>query len=222
MAILQVNDVKYIYKSKYQTVQALSGVSCEFERGSVYAIIGSSGCGKTTLLSLLSGLDLPFEGTISYSGVSTSEIDRDLYRRNDVTVIYQAFNLFPLLTGLENVLYPMELLKTKKPTALSKAKQLISSVGLTEKVYKQYPKMMSGGEQQRIAIARALASNASIILADEPTGNLDSKNGQNIMDILKSLAHDNDYCVIIVTHDDKIASQADYIIKMSDGLIVSE
>ncbi len=217
VSILSVSNVSYFYKSRYQTVQAVKSVSCEFEEGKTYAIVGKSGCGKTTLLSLLAALDLPTDGSILYQGTSTANLDRDKYRRNDVTVIYQSFNLFPLLNGIENVMYPMELNGINSKLAEEKAKELIIKVGLTEKVFKQFPRMLSGGEQQRIAVARALASNAKVVLADEPTGNLDSENGQNVVNILKALAHNEGYCIIVVTHDLDIACQLDVTLHMSDG-----
>lgn len=222
MSILTVSDVSYTYKSRYQTVHALSGISCEFEPGRLYAIVGRSGSGKTTLLSLLAGLDLPENGDILFDGKSTRALNRDQYRRSDVAVVYQSFNLFPLLNALENVMYPMELSGVKPKEARQKAAELLTLVGLPETVGKQLPKMMSGGEQQRVAIARALASNARVILADEPTGNLDSANGRNIVDILTRLAHEENRCVILITHDEEIASRADSVLHLKDGELVSE
>ena len=220
MSILTAKNVEYTYRTRYQTVHALQGVSCEFELGQAYAIVGRSGSGKTTLLSLLAGLDLPDTGEIAFEGEKTSQMNRDLYRREKVSVVYQAFHLFPLLTALENVMYPMELSGTKPKEAKKRAKALLRQVGLPESVDKQYPKMMSGGEQQRVAIARALASSAKVLLADEPTGNLDSQNSQNIIDILLRLAHEEGRCVILITHDNEIAGQADHILRLKDGAVV--
>lgn len=219
--ILTVDDVQYTYKSRYQTVHALKGISCEFEAGKFYAIVGKSGSGKTTLLSLLAGLDLPDGGEIVYDGKSTKKLNRDAYRRKDLAVVYQNFNLFPLLTALENVMYPMELNKVKSGKAKKRAKQLLELVGLDKKIEKQLPKMMSGGEQQRVAVARALASDARVILADEPTGNLDTANSENIIEILEYLAHEKGKCVIVITHEDAIAQRADKVYRLLDGLIVS-
>jgi ABC-type lipoprotein export system ATPase subunit len=151
------------------------------------AIVGKSGSGKTTLLSLLAGLDVPKEGAVSYMGKPTKDMDRDRYRREDVAVIYQDFNLFPLLTVIENVMYPLQLKGMNEKQAMQIASEKINAVGMDENFYKRFPSMLSGGEQQRIAIARALASGAQIILADEPTGNLDTENGNNIIGILKNL-----------------------------------
>lgn len=217
MSLFSVKNVDYEYKSKYQTVKALKGLSCDFVSGKFYAIIGKSGSGKTTLLSLLAGLDLPTNGDIIFDGKSTKELDRSELRRKDISVIYQSFNLFPLLTALENVMYPMQLNKLSKNSAEKRAKELLLSVGLQEKIFSQFPKMMSGGEQQRVAVARALATDARVILADEPTGNLDTENSATVISILKKLAHENNKCVIVITHDEEIAASADEILRISDG-----
>ena len=217
MSVLAVSDVKYAYQSRYRVVNVLNDVSCSFEMGKFYAIVGKSGSGKTTLLSLLAGLDLPVSGDIFYEGSSLKELNRDQYRRQEVSVIYQAFHLFPLLNALENVMYPMELNHKKGKEAAQTAKELLRRVGLTESIEKQLPARMSGGEQQRVAIARALASQAKVILADEPTGNLDSENGQNIVEILLALAHEEGKCVIIITHDEEIAGKADVVYTMRYG-----
>ena len=222
MSILTATDVIYEYRNAYQTVRAVNGVSCEFEQGLVYAIVGSSGSGKTTFLSLLAGLDVPTSGTIALDGQSTAELDRDEYRLNHVSVIYQNFNLFQHLTVLENAAYPLYVRKVGGKEADAVAREKLLQVGLKEDQFKRLPNMLSGGEQQRVAIARALASGSEIILADEPTGNLDSTNSQNIVEILRQLAHENNRCVIIVTHDPAVAEAADVVLKMKDGRIVNE
>ena len=220
MSVLTANEVIYEYRNSYQTVRAVDGVSCEFEQGMVYAIVGSSGSGKTTFLSLLAGLDVPTSGSIGLDGCSTAEIDRDEYRLNHVSVIYQNFNLFQHLTVLENAAYPLYVRKLPGKEADSLAREKLLQVGLKEEQFKRLPNMLSGGEQQRVAIARALASGSEIILADEPTGNLDSTNSRNIVEILRQLAHENDRCVIIVTHDPAVAEAADVVLKMKDGRLV--
>jgi putative ABC transport system ATP-binding protein len=220
--MLEVNNVVYEYRNKYQSVKAVNDFSFDFEKGKLYAIIGKSGSGKTTLLSMLAGLDVPKEGSVCYSGKDTKHMDLDKYRRDDVTVIYQDFNLFPLLTAIENVMYPLHLKGIKDKEARITAQQMMESVGLDANFYKRLPSMLSGGEQQRVAIARALASKASVILADEPTGNLDTENGKNIISLLKDLAHNQNYCVIVVTHDLGIASDADAVLNMKDGRLVTE
>lgn len=218
--ILELDKVVYEYSNKYQTVKAVNEISYDFQKGRFYAIVGKSGSGKTTLLSLLAGLDVPKEGAVSYMGKPTKEMDRDRYRREDVAVIYQDFNLFPLLTVVENVMYPLQLKGMNEKQAMHIASEKINAVGMDENFYKRFPSMLSGGEQQRIAIARALASGAQIILADEPTGNLDTENGNNIIDILKKLAHDDRYCVIVVTHDLGISADADEVLNMRDGKLI--
>ena len=220
MSILTANEVVYEYRNAYQTVRAVNGVSCEFEQGLVYAIVGSSGSGKTTFLSLLAGLDVPTAGSIALDDQSTAELDRDEYRLNHVSVIYQNFNLFQHLTVLENAAYPLYVRKVGGKEADSIAKEKLLQVGLTEDQLGRLPNMLSGGEQQRVAIARALASGSEIILADEPTGNLDSVNSQNIVEILRDLAHDHDRCVIIVTHDPAVAEAADVVLNMKDGKLI--
>ncbi len=219
MGILSLQNASYTYRSKYQTVKAVRGASFEFEQGSVYAIIGKSGSGKTTLLSLLAGLDLPTEGNVLFDGTSTKKLNRDLYRRQDVAVIYQGFNLFPLLTVLENVMYPLELQGKKVSEAKKRAIEMLHVVGLVDAQFKRYPSMLSGGEQQRVAIARALASNAKVILADEPTGNLDVENSGNVVEMLVQLAHERNCCVIIVTHDLAVSKLADVCLRMRDGVL---
>lgn len=220
MAILESCDVHYVYKSKYQNVHALRGISYAFETGMLYAIVGKSGCGKTTFLSLLAGLDLPTEGSILYRGKPTESFDRNRYRREDMAIICQCFNLFPLLTVQENVMYPLRLKGISSKEASAIAEKKLRTVGLPESCFKRLPATLSGGEQQRVAIARALAGDAKIILADEPTGNLDTENSRNIIRLLKRLALEEDCCVIVVTHDISIAAEADAVICLSDGKII--
>lgn len=210
-------SVSYSYQNKYQTVEAVKEVSCVFESGKLYAITGESGSGKSTFLSLLAGLDCPDSGRILVDGVDLNETDRDAYRREKVSVIYQAFHLFPLLTAVENVMYPMELRGVPRKEARAQARKYLEDVGLTEKLFDQYPKMMSGGEQQRTAVARAMASGGKIVLADEPTGNLDTENEEKIVGLLTSLAHERDFVVIMVTHNREIAERADVRLVMKDG-----
>ena len=220
MTALTVNDVFYEYRNAYQTVKAVNGVSCQFEQGKVYAITGASGSGKTTLLSLLAGLDLPTKGTIELDGVSTKKLRRNQYRLNHVSVIYQNYNLFYHLTVLENAAYPLYIRHIPRRKANAIAKEMLLKVGLTEDQFRRMPNMLSGGEQQRVAIARTLVSGNEIVLADEPTGNLDSENSKNIVEILKQLAHEENRCVIIVTHDPAVAEEADTVIRMKDGRLL--
>lgn len=221
MAMLEAKDVSFVYQTKYQRTQALKGVSCTFSPGKFYAIVGPSGCGKTTFLSLLAGLGTPTGGEILFNGQPLKQIGFEKYRRENVSVIYQNFNLFPLLTVLENVLFPMKVERRNRAACKERARELLQSVGLTSQQEKKFPAMLSGGEQQRVAIARALASQAKVLLADEPTGNLDTENGRAVLDILKGLVSQQGRCLIIVTHDLTIASQADVVVHMRDGAIVS-
>ena len=220
MSILQAQNVHYIYQSKYQKVHAVKGIDFEFEEGKFYAIVGKSGCGKTTFLSLLAGLDLPTEGQIVYSGKSTAEHNRDEYRLRAISLICQSYNLFPLLTVEENVIYPMLLRSVKENDAKYIAHKKLKDVGLGDTYYRRLPAMLSGGEQQRVAIARALASDARIILADEPTGNLDTENSEIVFSLLLRLAHEEGYCIIVVTHDTAIADKADEVLHLRDGALI--
>lgn len=217
MQNLVAKDVRYEYRTAVRTVKAVNGVSCTFQQGLVYAIVGASGCGKTTLLSLLAGLDVPTAGSVELDGEATSGMNRDAYRLNHVSVIYQNYNLFYHLTVLENAAYPLYVRKMPRKEAERIAREKLLQVGLQEDQFKRLPNMLSGGEQQRVAIARALASGTEIVLGDEPTGNLDSENSRNIVDILCRLAHEEDRCVIIVTHDPSVAEAADVCLRMKDG-----
>ncbi len=222
MNTLTASHVTYVYQSKYQKVQALTDVSCDFEEGKFYAIVGHSGSGKTTLLSLLAGLGTPTEGEVLIDGKSVKQIGGERHRRENVSVIYQTFNLFPTLNVLENVMFPMQVKHKPKGEAKKRAKELLKSVGLEDVDVRKLPAMLSGGQQQRVAIARALASDARIILADEPTGNLDSDNGKVVIDLLESLVKEKNYCVIVVTHDMGIAARADQTYCLMDGMVMED
>ena len=220
MSELTLQQVSYRYPggSRY----ALDGISGTFSAGKLYAVIGPSGSGKSTLLSLMAGLDRPTEGSLQLNGSDYRSLNLDRCRRQEIAMIFQAFQLFPLLTVLENVCFPMEANGVKQKEAKAKAKELLTSVGISEEQHQRYPANLSGGEQQRVAIARALSSGAGIILADEPTGNLDTANGNQVMEILLRLAHDEGRCVIVVTHDMDIAAQADEVWRMKDGALALE
>ncbi len=217
--IIEAVNVTYIYQTKYQKTKALSEVNCSFERGRMYAITGKSGSGKSTFLSLLAGLDVPTEGMLTVEGEDMRKMNRDAYRLNRASVIYQAFHLFPLLTVMENVMFPMELQHIPSKVAKAKAREYLDKVGLSETLYKKRPGMISGGEQQRVAIARAVAAGGEILLADEPTGNLDSQNEKVIVELLCKLAHEDNYAVIVVTHNDAVAAAADVVYGMTDGVL---
>jgi len=217
MSTLTLSNVSYTYKNAANP--AVSGVSCTFEADTLYAIVGPSGSGKSTLLSMLAGLDLPGGGEIRIGEENLTKLDLDKYRREKISMIFQAYHLLPLLTVLENVCYPLELTGITPKEARLKAAKLLECVGITKEQMKRFPGKLSDGEQQRVAIARSLVTGARIILADEPTGNLDIANTKNIMEILQKLAHEEGYCVIVVTHDLDIAEMADMIYQMRDGIL---
>lgn len=219
MPIIELNNVVYRYVTPYHTVEALRGVSGAFVKGRFYALRGSSGSGKTTLLSLMAGLDLPSEGEILFDGNATKRLNANKHRRENVATIYQSFNLLPQLTVAENVMYPMELNHVKTGKAREKARELVAMVGLTEQEFTRFPHMLSGGQQQRVAIARALGTPAQVILADEPTGNLDGENSKLVTALLTGLAHDKGYCVIVATHDEAVSAQADEAWFIADGKV---
>lgn len=220
MAGLTLSNVSYKYRNA--EAAAVKSADCAFEPGQLYAIVGPSGSGKSTLLSMLAGLDLPTEGDVMFDGEKLRDLDLDRYRRENIAMIFQAFQLFPLLTVTENVCYPMELCGVKPKEARERAKVLLESVGITEDKQKRYPANLSGGEQQRVAIVRSLSAGAKTLLADEPTGNLDEANTQNIMEILRALAHEEECCVIVVTHDLEVAAVADIVYRMKDGVLTRE
>ena len=217
MSELRIENVSYRYKNAPRL--ALSSVSCVFQPGTVSAVVGPSGSGKTTLLSIMAGLDRPESGRVLLDGGDLAGMDLDAYRRKDVSVIFQAFQLFPLLTVMENVCYPMELSGVGTKAARERAKALLESVGIGEEKFRRFPANLSGGEQQRVAIARSLATGAGVLLADEPTGNLDGENSRNVVELLTRLAHEEGYCVIIVTHDPAIAEASDLVLRMADGVL---
>lgn len=219
MSVLSAQSLSYSYKTKYQTVQAVKEVSCDLNAGTFYALVGKSGSGKTTLLSLLAGLESPQSGAVLVNGQNLQEMDVDIYRRKQASVIYQSYNLFPLMTVCENVMYPLKLMKLSDADAKKEAQTALEKVGLGESYWKRLPAMLSGGEQQRVAIARTLAVHAEIILADEPTGNLDTENSTQIIQLLSRLAHEENCCVVVVTHDPEVSKAADVIFRMDSGRI---
>jgi putative ABC transport system ATP-binding protein len=203
-------------------VQALRGVDFFIKQGEFVAIVGQSGSGKSTLLQMLGALDYPTAGTLKYRGASLAErADLASYRAYEIGFIFQAFHLLPTFTALENVQIPM--LGTDRPTSERKhrAFELLKAVGLETRLH-HFPAKLSGGERQRVAIARSLANGASVLLADEPTGNLDSENADLILDLIAGLRREQNFTLILVTHDLSVARQAGRIIKMKDGRIVSD
>lgn len=204
MSILEVKGVQYAYDSKKKV---LKNIDVQLEQGRMYAILGPSGCGKTTLLSLMGGLDSPTKGQILYQGEDIEKTGLADHRRNHVAFIFQSYNLIDYLTPMENVS-----LTTKLPPL-----PILEKLGLTAEESKRNVLKLSGGQQQRVAIARALASDAQIILADEPTGNLDEDTSVEITTILKDSAHQTGRCVVIVTHSNELAKEADVIFRLRKG-----
>ena len=214
---IQLQNVTYTYAGKYQRVTAVDGVSYTFHDGTLYTIMGASGSGKSTLLSLLAGLKLPTEGEITLDEQPIRLMDRSALRRDTVSVIYQDFNLFPLLTAEENVCYPLRLQKMDKEKALELARQRLTDMGIRESYFRKLPNQLSGGEQQRVAIARALAKRPKLLLCDEPTGALDSKTGEQVLDLLSRVSKTYNTTVVIITHNASIAPLGDRLIRMRNG-----
>jgi len=217
VALLTIQDVCYRYKNTDKDV--LKSINAAFEGGRFYSIIGPSGSGKTTLLSIMAGLDRPTAGLVAINGDDLARMDLDQYRRERISMIFQAFQLFPLLTAIENVCMPMEMNGKNRKEAKKHAAALLAGVGIDPSKHRRYPANLSGGEQQRVAIARSLSSGAKVILADEPTGNLDAENSAAVIKILKKLAHEDGYCVIAVTHNPEIAETSDMVYRMADGVL---
>lgn len=216
MSILELKDVCYSYSAEKPV---LRGMNCTFECGTLYALVGKSGAGKSTLLSLMAGLDLPDSGQVLFEGTPIGDMDLDEYRRRKAAVIYQDFALFPLLTALENIEYPMELCRVEAQEAERQARELARRVSLPDELLDRYPTHISGGEQQRVAIARGLTMDRRLLLADEPTGNLDSKTSQDVMSLLKVTSQRFAQTIVMITHNEEIAQMADRIVRIEDGRI---
>ena len=214
MSVLELKNISYKYDGVNKKV--LSGINLSFKQGTLYTIMGKSGSGKTTLLSLLSGLALPTDGKILYNGKDLKNLDRDKYRAKGIGVIFQDYNLLTNATVLENILLSMDISGVKGISKKQTALHLLQKVGITEEKANRKILRLSGGEQQRVGIARALAHNPDIILADEPTGNLDSDTEDSIMEIFKVLAKEQNKCVIVVTHSKNVASFADEVIQIHE------
>lgn len=212
--ILKIEKVSYRYRDALEDEYVLKDINYTFETGKVYAIKGKSGSGKTTLLSLLSGLENNYEGSIKFDGKELRSLDLDNYRSRDIGIVFQSYNLLPSLTALENIILSMNISKVKVESKEQKAIELMKSVGLKESQKDRRVLKLSGGEQQRVAIARSLSYQPKMILADEPTGNLDKETENEILKILKNLAKKENKCVIIVTHSENVCSQADVVYEL--------
>jgi len=219
MAILSVKDVNYYYQDGDTQRYILKDISYEFEKGKFYTILGESGSGKTTFLSLLSALDSPKTGVVLYDGEDIKKIGLETYRKNKIGIIFQSYNLIPYMTALENILVAMGITGNDVPVEKREvAYNLLDYIGLSKEKADRMVNKLSGGEQQRVAIARALSTNVDVILADEPTGNLSEDMENEIIGIFKTLAKDHNKCVIFVTHSGNIASSADVVVKLHKGV----
>lgn len=209
--VLELKKVSYRYKDADENDYVFKNLDFIFETGKTYAIKGKSGSGKTTLLSLLSGLEKCNEGTILYNGKDLSKMDLDLYRSKEIGIVFQSYNLLPYLTASENIILSMDISKVKVEDKKSKAIELMKKVGLKEEQAERRILRLSGGEQQRVAIARSLSYNPSVLIADEPTGNLDPTTEKEIMNIFNDLAHKENKCVVIVTHSNNVCESVDVV-----------
>lgn len=222
MALLQVKELTKTYGKGNTMVTALDHVSFDIKTGEFAAIIGASGSGKSTLMHLIGGVDRPTSGNVIIDGnhiFRSSESELAIFRRRNIGIIYQFYNLIPTLTAEENIMLP-RLLDKSKPDH-KKLQSILETIGLTDRA-KHLPSQLSGGQQQRVSVGRALINDPALILADEPTGNLDSKSSQEIIDLLKLANKRYHQTLILITHDEKIALQADRIITIDDGQILRD
>jgi putative ABC transport system ATP-binding protein len=224
-AIVEVRGLTRVIRNGDRSVEILRGINLSIGKGEVVAIMGASGSGKSTLLGLLAGLDTPTSGEVLLSGTSISYMAEDRLaqiRGKQIGFVFQSYQLIPTLTALENVLLPYELNGSgEEREGIARAQQLLGSVGLEDRMH-HYPVQLSGGEQQRVALARAFVARPPIVLADEPTGNLDTANGEHVLNLLLTLNREQGTTLILVTHDAAIAHHASRIVTMRDGLIVSD
>ena len=216
MPILEIENLKYAYGKQ----PVLRGISIQLEQGKMYAILGPSGCGKTTLLSLLGGLDSPASGQILYQGEDIAKTGLANHRRSHVAFIFQGYNLLQDLDALDNVILPLIYRGTSIFEREELAMDALARVGMDGRAHHR-PSQMSGGQQQRVAIARAIATHPPIIMADEPTGALDSKTGRHVLGILQQLYREGT-TILLITHDDGIAATAPRVVRLSDGKIISD
>lgn len=217
MSILKLENVGYRYNDAPKDLYVFKNINYEFEQGKMYAIKGKSGSGKTTLLSLITGLEKCTEGKVLYDGKDLKKMNLDKYRNTDIGIVFQSYNLLPSLTSVENIVLSMDVSKVKIKNKKQKAVELMKSVGLSEEHIKRKILKLSGGEQQRIAIARSLSYNPKIIIADEPTGNLDKDTENDILNIFENLAKKENKCIIIVTHSQNVCDRADVIYELKNN-----
>jgi putative ABC transport system ATP-binding protein len=220
--MIELENISMSYDLEYGRLDVLSGVDLEIAEGETVAIVGPSGSGKTTLLILLAGLEQPVAGSVRLDGRALGELDDDALadiRRDRVGIVFQSFHLVPSLTALGNVALPLEI--SGRPNARDAARQMLARAGLSGRE-DHYPPQLSGGEQQRVAIARALVHSPGLLLADEPTGNLDLRTGETIIDLLFGLNADTGSTLVLVTHDDAVASRCQRVLRLHQGKLVEE
>ena len=215
--VLSFDKVSYFYRDGNRQVNILKDASYNFEKGKIYAIVGASGSGKTTSLVLAGGLDSPKGGRILYKGKDIADIGLTEYRRKNVSMVFQSYNLIYYMNAMQNVVSAMDISKVKCDNKNARALEILGSLGLSEEESKRDIRKLSGGQQQRIAIARAIAKDVDLILCDEPTGNLDEETSKGIIDTFIELAHTYNKCVIVVTHSPLFASRLDVQLKISKG-----
>jgi len=217
MSVLSLNSISYKYEGTKKSV--LKKISTKFELGKLYVIMGKSGSGKTTLLSLISGLEITDMGKILHNGNDLKTTNRDDYRAKDIGVIFQSYNLINNMTAIENIVLSLNVSGTKEKNLKEVAFRILEKVGFDRETSKRKVLKLSGGEQQRVGIARAIANNPNIVIADEPTGNLDETTEENIMTILSDLAHKENKCVIVVTHSTNVSKWADELYGLNKGIL---
>jgi len=221
---IRLDNLSRSYQEGEQVHRVLSGVSADFRKGELIAIRGRSGSGKSTLLNLISGIDTPDSGQVEVVGrniTTMSERERTLFRRKHIGFVYQAFNLLPTLTVADNVRLVLELNKVSEMESKQRIDELLSAVDLLDRA-NSYPDLLSGGEQQRVAIARALCHRPEILLADEPTGNLDEKSALNVLSLLNSLVKNTGGTMIVATHSSSVASYCDQVLELHEGKLVAQ
>lgn len=222
MKVLEFDNVSYNYIQAGKQLDILNDATYQFESGTFYAIIGPSGSGKTTALALASGLDVPKNGNVLYKKSDLQKIGLNKFRREKVAIIFQSYNLLSYMTALQNVMAAMEISRVKRPNMKEYAIELLEKVGITRDMATRSVRQMSGGQQQRVAIARALSTNVDLIVADEPTGNLDKETAADIITIFQKLAKEEGKCIIAVTHSEQLAKVADVVLKLKDGKLVKK
>ena len=218
--ILDFEDVSYHYLDGSSNVTILDKANYSFQKGKIYAIVGASGSGKTTTIILAGGLDKPKSGKVFFKGTDTAKIGLNKYRRNNISIVFQSYNLIHYMNAYENVVNAIEIAGVKIPNKKEYCLKILNDLGLSKEQCLRDIRKLSGGQQQRVAIARAIAKDVDLILADEPTGNLDEKNSREILKAFIELAHNNNKCVIIVTHSPSLAKKCDVQLKINDGQIV--